>query len=223
MIYRLPRWILYGSVLLSLTAGIVNAIALLGFVSLSVSHVTGTATLTSTAIVQGDWRHYGAGVMTILAFLVGAMLSGMIVRGESLQLGRRYGVALILEAMLLYAACLAFTQRWFVGEMLASMACGLQNAMIATYSGSVIRTTHLTGLVTDIGVALGNWLTGRPVKQLQVVLQLAICIGFFWGGALGAWLFQHWHYWALLVPATIVLSTGLIYTLMLHQGRLESH
>lgn len=37
--------------------------------------------------------------------------------------------------------------------------------MVATYSGAVIRTTHLTGLTSDMGAAIGNWLAGRAISK----------------------------------------------------------
>ena len=43
--------------------------------------------------------------------------------------------------------------------------------MVATYSGAVIRTTHLTGLTSDMGSAIGNWLAGREINKKTFVLQ----------------------------------------------------
>lgn len=207
----LPRWVLHGSMMLAFCAGMVNATALLGFANLSVSHVTGTVTVISTAFAAGDQGRWLHGLWVVLAFLIGAMVSGLIVRNEPLLPGRRYGWALLLEALLLAAASGFFLHQSYVGELLASMACGLQNAMIATYSGSVIRTTHLTGLVSDIGATIGNWLAGRPFKRLQFFLQVGICVAFFWGGVSGAWLFWHIGGHALLVAAALVLVVGLAY------------
>ena len=58
------------------------------------------------------------------------------------------------------------------------MACGLQNSMVATYSGAVIRTTHLTGLTSDMGAAIGNWLAGRPVNKMMLGFQTIIWYSF---------------------------------------------
>lgn len=211
MIYKLPRWVLYGSMMLAFNAGMVNATALLGFANLSVSHVTGTVTVISTAFEASDYAKWLHGLMVVLSFLIGSILSGLIVRNEPLQPGRRYGWALLLEAGLLGLACVFFIRQSYVGELLASMACGLQNSMIATYSGSVIRTTHLTGLLSDIGATLGNWIGGRPFKRLQFYLQIGICVAFFWGGVLGAWLFRMAGGWSLLACSVLVLAAALGY------------
>ncbi|MGB0504426.1 MAG: DUF1275 family protein, partial [Thalassolituus sp.] len=91
MINRLPLWVLVGSVMLALNAGFINSVALLSFANNAVSHVTGTATIAADALVDGKvdvFYHTGA---IVLSFIVGAILSGMIVGQEALKLGRRYG------------------------------------------------------------------------------------------------------------------------------------
>ena len=88
----------------------------------------------------------------LAAFFLGCLASGAIIRQSSLRLGRRYGVALTVEAGLLLLAGLFLRREANVGDYLAAMACGLQNAMVTTYSGSARRTTHITGMVTDLAL-----------------------------------------------------------------------
>jgi uncharacterized membrane protein YoaK (UPF0700 family) len=83
--------------------------------------------------------------------------------------------------------------------------------MVATYSGSVIRTTHLTGIVSDIGAAIGNLLAGRPFNRLQVQLQSAIFASFAIGATVGSLLFDSIGTLALLVPAAIILIAAFLY------------
>lgn len=200
-----------GSVILAFCAGLVNATALLGFADNAVSHVTGTVTLFASALSNAETTVVWRSGLIVVAFFIGAIISGFIVKNESLALGRRYGVAMILEAALLVAATVLFWRHSFGGELLASTACGLQNAMVATYSGSIIRTTHLTGIVSDIGAAIGNMLAGRPFSSLQVKLQTAIFFSFTIGGAAGALLFKWMTYSALLIPAAIIFVAALVY------------
>ncbi|MEY2863451.1 MAG: hypothetical protein RLY58_1158 [Pseudomonadota bacterium] len=223
MIRRLPRWILYGSVLLAFSAGCVNCIALLGFANTAVSHVTGTVSNTASALVRHNVPVFSLGFGIVAAFLVGAMLSGVIVKNEALRLGRHYGLALLLESLLLFAATWFFMRQHVAGELLASAACGLQNAMIATYSGSVIRTTHLTGILSDIGSALGSRLAGRAVQWMSFRLQVSILLAFFVGGVVGAALFLHVGSLALLLPATVVLLAALGYAAVELWGGHDTH
>lgn len=204
MINRLPLWVLVGSVMLALNAGFINSVALLSFANNAVSHITGTATIAVDALVQGQTGvlfHTGA---VVLSFILGAILSGMIVGQEALKLGRRYGVALVLESLLLFIAWYGFRDNAQYAEWLASAACGLQNAMVATYSGSVIRTTHMTGIVSDIGSTLGNFLAGRGLPRMQLSLQTAIFIAFLTGAGCGSIVFRYSGYDAVLVSGAWV-------------------
>jgi uncharacterized membrane protein YoaK (UPF0700 family) len=65
-----------------------------------------------------------------------------------------YGLALILNSSLLVTA--AFIPGRLLPVCLVAAACGLQNAMCTSYFGAIIRTTHVTGTVTDIGSTLGR-------------------------------------------------------------------
>lgn len=211
MITKLPKWILWGGAVLAFSAGCVNTTALMGFANLSVSHVTGNVSLFAAAIAYSDAHsilYIGA---LLLSFLAGAILSGFVIGQTSLTLGRRYGRALYFEAALLIAAYWLYQQHDYLGQLAAAMACGLQNAMVATYSGAVIRTTHLTGLTSDMGAAIGNWLAGRSISKPTLGFQAVIWYCFCGGSTVGAFLFAKVGYDALFVPIAIVLTAAFIY------------
>ncbi len=214
MINKLPRWILVGGGVLAFSAGCVNATALMGFTHLSVSHVTGNVTLFSAAIAHGDWQQLLFITASLLSFLAGAIISGFIVGQESLKLGSRYGLALFIEALLLALSLLLFLHHDYLGQLTSAMACGLQNAMVATYSGAVIRTTHLTGLTSDMGASIGNWLAGRKVRKPTLVFQAIIWYCFCGGAVVGAFCYAIINYYILLLPTAIVFFTALWYQLV---------
>lgn len=208
---RLPAWVWIGAVALACVAGMVNVVGYLGFEHQAVSHLTGTTSLLGAALVQHDWRTVAHLCAVVLAFCAGATLSGLILQDDTLRLGRRYGVALALEALLLAIAVPAFERVHLLGALLAAMACGLQNAMVTTYSGALVRTTHLSGMFTDLGIGLGHLLRGLPLPVRRLALSALIITGFLVGGLIGAWLFGHVRYHALLVPAALTGATGLGY------------
>ena len=105
MISKLPRWVEYGAFLLALLAGIVNAIGLLGFQHQAVSHISGTVTLLGTTVEAFD-QQTGHLLLVVLSFLIGAVISGLFIESTALKLGRRYGVALCFESLLLFGAYL---------------------------------------------------------------------------------------------------------------------
>ena len=211
MITRLPKWIFWGGAVLAFSAGCVNTAALMGFTNLSVSHVTGNVSLFAAAVAHFDGHsilYIGA---SLLSFLAGAILSGFVIGQKSLNLGRRYGSALYIEAGLLLISYFLYKEHDYFGQLAAAMACGLQNAMVATYSGAVIRTTHLTGLTSDMGATIGNWLAGRPISKPTLGFQAIIWYCFCGGGAVGAFLYAKVGYGALFVPITIVLFAAFFY------------
>ena len=213
---QLPRWVWVGAGLLACVAGMVNVVGYLSFEQQAVTHLTGTTTLLGEAVAKRDLHAISRLAGVALAFMAGAALSGMIVQDSTLKLGRRYGVALVLESLLLFAAIPLFMQGRLAGPLLAAMACGLQNAMATTYSGAVIRTSHLSGMFTDLGIGLGHALRGLPLQKRRLMLCGLIIAGFFTGAVLGALLFMHFGYRALAVPAAITGSIGLGYALYRH-------
>ncbi|WP_417595081.1 YoaK family protein [Oceanospirillum sp.] len=219
MISRLPKWVEAGAFVLAFIAGSVNAVGLLGFKHQAVSHVSGTATLLGTLLADSplDALHL-AGV--IVSFLLGATLSGLLLNDNSLKLGRHYDSLLLIEALFLLATLWFLNEGQLYGHYLASAACGLQNALATTYSGAVVRTTHMSGIVTDLGIMLGQGLKRRGFDKRKAILFLLLIAGFISGGTAGGLLFEHFHFFALLLPVLLCLILALIYRLYRFKRRL---
>ena len=213
MIRRLPVWVWFGGVLLTFTAGLINSMALLSFSTQAVTHVTGSITLASAAFALQQWEDVYHLTMVVFFFFLGAIVSGAITQKSKLRMGRRYGFAMLLESALLLVAMRLFLHSSFWGQMIASMACGLQNAMVTTFSGAIIRTTHLTGLITDLGAKIGHWLRGGTMDKRRLLLYVLLLTGFITGGGTGAFLFRMMSYKLWFVPAAITGLSGISYTL----------
>lgn len=215
MISKIPKWIWLGVALLAFCAGFINAIAFLSFSHQAVTHLTGNLSIFSIALFKQNVPDLIHLTILIFSFLVGAILSGIIILDPHLQLGRSYGRALFLESFLLFLAVIGFAQGALWGEYLASMACGLQNAMVSSYSGAIVRTTHMTGIITDLGRLLGNYLRKAEVDFRKIKLFSLILLSFIFGGVWGAISFKHAGSLALLFPAALVLALGIIYSLLI--------
>lgn len=217
MLSTLPRWVEYSAFVLALVAGYVNAIGFVGLTQHSISHLSGTATLIGTGIVGSSTSSvlYLLGVLG--SFLVGAAISGIFLSGHSLKIGRHYDSLLIIEACLLLISIYFLNKSLPLGHFLASAACGLQNALATTYSGAIVRTTHVTGIFTDLGLMIGARIKGQAFDKRKAVLFLLIVSGFILGGVLGAFLFQSLQFYALVIPAIICFILAIIYhTLIRH-------
>lgn len=211
MISKLPRWIWAGAWALAYVGGFVNAIGYLGFEHQAVTHLTGTTSQLAIAVAALKWLVILHLAAVLGSFLLGTVVSGFLIQDSTLQLGRRYGVALLLESILLGIAVPLLKRQSGYGVYCASCACGLQNAMVSTYSGSVIRTTHLSGMFTDLGIFLGHSLRGLAVDTRRVRLCFLIISGFLVGGIAGALAFHQFSYSALFIPSGLTASTALAY------------
>ena len=174
MISQLPKWVELGAFLLAMIAGYINAVGLLGFEHQSVSHLSGTATLLGTELLSLSFQKIFHLVGILFSFLGGACVAGYLLHGSTLKLGRHYETALFIESGLLCLSAWLLISGSFYGHFLASAACGLQNALATTYSGAIIRTTHVTGIFTDLGIMLGSRCKGQALDKRKAKLFIFI-------------------------------------------------
>jgi len=211
MLTKLPDWVWVGFWLLAFVAGIVNVVGLLGFQHQAITHLTGNTSLLSEALARLDYIAALHFLSLIGAFMAGTAISGFIIQDSTLQLGRRYGIALLLVSLLLFISVPLLSHENSLGMYTAACACGLQNAMVSTYSGAVVRTTHLSGMFTDLGIFLGHALRGVPVDAKRLRLCIVVISGFLCGGIAGTLAFNVLSYSALLIPATLTALASIAY------------
>jgi uncharacterized membrane protein YoaK (UPF0700 family) len=207
---------------LAFVAGATNAGGFLA-VRQYTSHMSGVVSAIADQTALGDLPLVLAGVGSLISFALGAASSAVLVNwGRRRRLNSQYASPLLIEALLLLCfgllgSHLALWETLFVPAtvVLLCFIMGLQNAMITKLSGAEIRTTHMTGIVTDIGIELGKpfyWnssgvdpaepsvLANRTkLKVLGTMLAM-----FFVGGVAGAMGFKHIGY-ASTVPLAGVL------------------
>ena len=207
---------------LCFVAGSINAGGFLA-VQQYTSHMTGIVSSMADQIVLGAYELVWDGAGGLLSFLAGAACSAMLINyARRREMHSEYGLPLLVEAMLLLCfgvmgAWLSHIEGLFVPAtvMLLCFIMGLQNAVITKLSHAEIRTTHITGIVTDIGIELGKllyWNRGSvpdrtPVRanrqRIAVLCGLAGC--FFAGGVAGAVGFKHVGYVSTLPLAVILV------------------
>ena len=214
-----PRWITFGAMTLACCAGCINAVGFLGLHHQALTHLSGTVTNLGMELARGDLQLAAHAALVILFFFLGCVLSGTIIRHSTLKAGRRYGVALACESALLCVATYLFRHGSFTGDYLAAMACGLQNAMATSYSGAVVRTTHVTGIVTDLGIAVGLIARREPVDWRRMKLYLVLLAGFFVGSTLGAFGYFRFGYDTLLFPGALTGLAGISFAIFKHLRR----
>lgn len=204
---------------LAFVAGATNAGGFLA-VGQYTSHMTGLLSSVADNLVLGQLTLAVAAAGAILAFVGGAMTTAILVNwGLRRRLHSAYGLPLFLESVALLVfgvagASIGVYEPLFLPltVVLLCFIMGLQNAVITKISRAEIRTTHVTGLVTDIGIELGKLLyinpreSGDPVlanrRKLRIHTVLVSC--FFVGGLAGALGFKYVGF-ATTVPLAIGL------------------
>jgi len=232
---RPALWVLVFGWSLAVCAGFVNTVSFRCW-GLYVSHMTGASAAVGMRIEgfqqnEHSFDTLGEAMWLVFSFVVGAYLCGLLIDKNQVHfLGKAfYGVALVGNALLLVGA--AFTPDRMVSACFASTACGLQNAMCTSHFGAVVRTTHVTGTVTDIGSTLGRMSmifmrngcrrsrlnilesaeVGVDARKLLVLLPM--WISFVFGCIAGAYVENGLKQLAFLVPAAVTFVVGTAYML----------
>ena len=214
------RHLLPGAVALAGTAGFVNTV-MLGFFHSPVSHMTGAVSHLGIDIAEGKLRDAWASLSIIIGFVIGAMGAGILVGAWKLVPNRAYGVALMAEGGLLGIATALLNAQHRLALPAVAMACGLQNAMASSYCGLLIRTTHVTGVVTDIGVILGHWVRHGQVEMWKLRFLLALFAAFGVGGWMGALADLRFGPTCIVVPGMGCTIAGGIFWFVTHHGLLQ--
>lgn len=207
--------------MLSAAAGAVNGAAFLA-ARRFVSHVTGSVTEMSLAraeIVVSE------AALLVGSFVLGAMTSVLWLERRHYQ-GRTpsHAAPLVLVCVLLCLAAVLGTAGVFgpfggssegpdVFLVLLTFAMGLQNAAVATSTGLAVRTTHLTGPSTDLGVKLATAIVTRGEARRRALTEVRLrgghLLGFAAGVVLVVLLARRAGYLSFLLPAALVaISTA---------------
>ncbi len=208
---------------LAFVAGALNAG---GFLAIGqyTSHMTGMVSSAADNLILGNLSLVVTALLSILSFALGAASTAVLVNyGRRNTASNAYMPPLLLEAVLLLMFGLmgaTLHMREFVSLSLTAVllcyAMGLQNALITKISNAEIRTTHVTGLITDIGIEVGklvywNRQGGGPnalfvvANRARLRVHALLVLSFFIGGVAGAIGFKYIGY-----SSTIPLAVGLV-------------
>lgn len=205
--------------LLAFNAGAINAGGILAMHRYT-SHMTGFASQLADGWAFNDAELLLNALGAILAFMSGAAACIILVNwAHQHHLDSVYALPLLLEALLLllFALMGSIALSWNMHYALSltvlmlSFIMGWQNAISSKTSGGRIRTTHMTGNITDLGMELGNAMRrSAPLGQAQPNWQrMRICAGllamFVLGGIVGALGFEYVSFIYILPLAAMLL------------------
>ena len=212
--------------LLAFVAGAVNAGGFLA-VQRYTSHMTGIVSAIADDLVLGQFALAMAGLSSLLAFLAGAATTAVLINwARRRQLHGEYALSLMVEAgLLLVFGLLGANLELFVDVFVPStvlLLCfimGLQNAIVTKISKAEIRTTHMTGVVTDLGLELGRLFYWNRTREAalehfvradrdKLAIHATILGLFFVGGLVGAMAFKAVGFSATVPIAALLMAVA---------------
>lgn len=203
-----PRtfWVLVGGCLLAFLNAAVNA-GLFFEVGNSVAQMSGEISRWSWSLLDEKRADMGVNVgITVIAFLGGAILAGYALHHPTVDKRLPYGRSLMFIGVCLLLAHLCLPDIPRGALILGGFASGFQNALATHYRGIILRTTHITGLLTDVGSHLGMILRGHQIAHWKVWVPALVVLFFFLGGFFGAWLFLAKLPYLILLGSTYLVS-----------------
>ncbi|MYZ61803.1 DUF1275 domain-containing protein [Elizabethkingia anophelis] len=200
---------------LSFVAGIVNIVGVLS-IKILTTNITGHFAFFSEEMLLENYYVAFVYLLFILSFLIGAFTSSFIVE---LSFGykkiRPHLIPLIIEILIFTLIGLSDFKSFGITISSHMIACfllftmGSQNALVTRVSQSVVRTTHLTGLFTDLGIDLSKFFFEKrevvfhQIKK-NIILKVVIIICFFSGCIIGGFLYKVFSLKALLFTAGLL-------------------
>ena len=205
-------------------AGTIDVVGLLAFLAFT-SNVTGHVANLAKNILKQDISSIVIFVVWLFMFMIGSFVSTFLVSSlRDKGLYKAHSAPIILEiAVLLFVALYGNNfydettseRQVVIGALLFAM--GLQNGLVSNISGGLIKSTHLTGLFTDLGGELADWLhpntEDREVVKNKIYVRVTILVFFIFGGLAGGYFFNLYAFKVLyFVP--VILLTILYYDML---------
>jgi uncharacterized membrane protein YoaK (UPF0700 family) len=200
-------------------AGIVNIAGVLSVGTLT-TNVTGHFAFFSEQLFLQKFNMSLVYLLYILAFLLGAFISSLVLEWMQ-RYNWRLAYVLPISMEITILLCIAFINPLHLNTAGGASICvalsllfamGLQNSLVTRISNSVVRTTHLTGTFTDLGIELSQWFFYRKTQQRirlkkNIGLKLIIIACFFLGCITGGFLYIRFALKTLLLPVSLLLFT----------------
>ena len=195
--------------MLCFLGGYINAICIVKY-SYTVSHFTGNISKAAINISQGNFSEVFKVLTILIAFVIGTTISGSLVDGREFNLKRRYGYASIIlgTGLLVLYSFLYDTLPFFY---YLPFMVGVENGLFISYKGVVVRTSHITGSLTDMGGYIGHCIKGKTEDKWKVYFCLFTILAFMAGGFFGIKAFYIFKKEAFLIAAFLYIGVGLTY------------
>jgi len=202
--------IFYG-MLLSFNSGFVNGACLSGLLSSdgtkqAAAAVTGAWTNGALGAAAGQWGQFAFNAKCIGSYAGGSLISGLLSpRPEPFAAGPGVARAFGIGAALLFASAHLSAKGASATAFLypAAAACGIQNGVTSALSSNLLRTSHFSGITSDVGTFLGQMLRGNNANKMKMKTFVCLALSFWSGGAVS------YHMASKFLGSSLLFSAGL--------------
>lgn len=192
--------------MLTFLAGAVNISAIILFET-TISHHTGNLSKVAIALGTGQFGLFWFMALILGMFFLGSMISGYLFYDKTGELKILY-VALPASFGIVLFVCALMTQESMILLMVMALGMGLQNGMFIRVRSILIRTTHMTGYLTDAAFSLGAILRGNTHELWKFSLYGGSILIFSLGGMISVWLVTNLGFRTLEIIALLYLGLG---------------
>lgn len=199
----------------ALVAGMTNVAGALACFSFT-ANITGHAATFAKHVASNNWFELGIVLFWLFMFFAGAFIANFLIKTfEYKGAYKAHALPLIIEIFLMifiavYGISNSDETELYTETLAASLlfAMGLQNSTVSTITGGSVKTSHLTGLFTDFGSEVSEWLHPK-IERTQVLknklrLRVAILFNYILGGIAGGVLFAQFSFYAFFAVAIIL-------------------
>lgn len=202
-------------------SGVTNVAGVIAFLAFT-SNITGHVANLAKHVVERNFREIVIFFIWLLLFFAGAFVSNFIVRSaHSRSRYHAHAIPMVLEIIMLLCVAIygyhfydetLLEREAIIGAILFSM--GLQNSLVSHISGGLIKTSHLTGLFTDLGADMAELVyrqsSATDAVRHRILIRLTILGFYFMGGVAGGYFFGRYEF-SIFFFIPLILLTILYY------------
>lgn len=196
---------------LSFISGYANVYGII-LIGLTLTHFSGDVSKAAIHFVAHNPldEHILKIIIGLFLFLLGNIFAGFCIGERAFNMKKRYGFVFIGIGLAIFFTYILFGKSKNFAYILC-FTTGIQNGLFMTYKGILIRTSHITGSISDLGVYIGYKLKGLKVDNIKIFYYLTTIIAFFVGGIFSSYLYTKFGKDAIILVPILYLLVGAEY------------
>ena len=192
---------------LTFLAGVVNVCAML-LLELTITHSTGNISKAAISLANGEFNAFSEILFYIILFFIGSTISGYIYHEKKTDITKYDSILPIFFGIIMFIAIKTTTGNIVILRII-SLGMGMQNGSYIKLKGIIVRTTHMTGYITDAGFCLGALLHGNRKDAWKLRFYIISILTFFLGGFVSVLLIKYIGIKAIEVIAALYCIHGI--------------